>query len=392
MTCLNDSHIQALADGEPFPDATQHAAACARCAGRVRERRQLMAAVEREIGVPVAVPPSLARSVEESFRLTTFAKATVVKKADATRVGSDATRTAGATRLLTHPSRGFRLKAEGKWVYSGLAVAAATIIAVLFIAPAIRKPDATVSASEILAKSASQLSATVTSGVEVLEYELVLDGVPKDMLPDQVDGTYRVWQAIDHNVPGRFRFASYAANGQMIASIAEDPLKKRRVAAFITEGQPYRFEVSLPAHATNMSLPEMQRLHMQASIAMMQANGNQLLETIDGPNGKQYRIEVPSVSGPGTNPVWDLTEARVLIDARDYRVTEFAVRGSFLKQAYSMSYKQISQVVAASVRPDAFDVPPQPGEIVITGEGTTVPTHDIVVLALRELTKLKQGR
>jgi hypothetical protein len=136
----------------------------------------------------------------------------------------------------------------------------------------------------------------------------------------------------------------------------------------------------------------MQRLHMQASITMMQANGNQLLETIDGPNGKQYRIEVPSVSGPGTNPVWDLTEARVLIDARDYRVTEFAVRGSFLKQAYSMSYKQISHVVAASVRPDAFEVPSQPGEIVITGEGTTMPTHDIVVLALRELTKLKQGR
>jgi hypothetical protein len=120
--------------------------------------------------------------------------------------------------------------------------------------------------------------------------------------------------------------------------------------------------------------------------------GNQLLETIEGPNGKQYRIEVPSVSGPGTNPVWDLTEARVLIDAGDYRVTEFAVRGSFLKQAYSMSYKQITHTVTSSVKPDTFDVPSQPGEIVITGEGSTVPTHDIVVLALRELTKLKQGR
>jgi hypothetical protein len=254
----------------------------------VRERRLLMAAVEREIGVPVAVPPSLARSVEESFRL----------EAEARRLGSEATRPAGATRLLTHKARGFRLpwaepgrgQAEGKWIYSGLAVAAATVIAVLFIMPAIRKRDATVSASEILAKSASQLSATVTSGVEVLEYELVLEGVPKDMVPDQVDGTYRVWQAIDHNVPGRFRFASYAPDGRMITSIAEDPLKKRRIAAFISEGQPYRFEVSLPANATNLSLPEMQRLHMQASITMMQANGNQLLETIDGPNGKQYRI------------------------------------------------------------------------------------------------------
>jgi hypothetical protein len=82
----------------------------------------------------------------------------------------------------------------------------------------------------------------------------------------------------------------------------------------------------------------------------------------------------------------------VLIDAGDYRVTEFAVRGSFLKQAYSMSYKQIAHTVTSSVKPDTFDVPSQPGEIVITGEGSTVPTHDIVVLALRELTKLKQGR
>jgi hypothetical protein len=29
---------------------------------------------------------------------------------------------------------------------------------------------------------------------------------------------------------------------------------------------------------------------------------------------------------------------------------------------------------------------------VITGEGTTMPTHDVVVLALRELTKLKQAK
>jgi hypothetical protein len=261
---------------------------------------------------------------------------------------------------------------------------------VLFITPVVRGPDATASASEILAKSASQLSAAVTSGVEMLEYELVLDGVPKEMLPDQVDGTYKVRQAIDHNVPGRLRFASYAPDGRMLTAIAEDPLAKRRVAAFSVEGQPYRFDMSLPAQSPHMSLPDMERLHMQASIAMMQASGNQLLETIDGPNGKLYRIEVPHVTGPGTNPVWDLTEARVLIDARDYRVTEFAVRGSFLKQSYGMSYKLISRVIAASVQADVFTVPSQPGEIVVTGEGTSVPAHDVVVLALRELTKLKQ--
>jgi hypothetical protein len=327
-----------------------------------------MTSIEQSIAAPAAMPVSTSQRVHESLRQ------------------------GGATRL--RESRGLGNQAKGRrgWIYSGLAVAAATLVAVLFITPAIRKPDATVSASEILAKSASQLSVTATSGVEVLEYQLVLDGVPKDMLPDQVDGTYRVWQAIDHNVPGRFRFATFAASGQMLTSIAEDPLEKRRVIAFTSEGQPYRFYVTLPANTTNMSLPDMQRLHMEASITMMQASGNQLLETIDGPNGKLYRIEVPQLTGPGTNPVWDLTEARVLIDARDYRVTEFAVRGTFLKQSYSMSYKLISHVLAASVKADAFVVPSQPGEIVIAGEGTAAPTHDIVVLGLRELTKVKKAQ
>ena len=377
MTCLNDIHIQALADGEGAPEAARHAAGCARCGERVRERIELMGAIRQTIDVPVAVPRGLADSVDGILR----------GRADGTSAQN------GATRLRT--SRGFRLQAEGngRWIY-GLGAVAATVIAVLFVAPMLKSPDAAVSASEILAKSATQLTAAITSGVEVLEYELVLEGVTKDMLPDQVDGTYKVWQAIDHDVPGRFRFASYTADGRMLTSIAEDPLRHRRVMAFTAEGQPYRFDVTLPAAAAsaNMSLPEMQRLHMQATITMMQASGNQLLETVDGAGGRQYRIEVPRVTGPGTNPLWDLTEARVLIDASDYRITEFAVRGSFLKQPYSMSYKLISHVIAASVQADAFVVPPQAGEIVIDGDGTNVPTHDVVVLALRELTKLKQGR
>ena len=91
MTCLNDSHIQALADGESLPEAAQHAAGCAACAARVRERGLLMAAVERELGVPVAMPASLVQSVGDAFRLTTCAEATVVTKAEATRSLSEAT-------------------------------------------------------------------------------------------------------------------------------------------------------------------------------------------------------------------------------------------------------------------------------------------------------------
>jgi hypothetical protein len=381
MTCLNETHIQALADGEGSAEARQHARECADCAARLQARSVLMASIAASIDPPVAMPASLARQVEESFR----------PKAEATRAQ------AGATRLRESPgfrlspaSRGFRLQAEGKWIY-GLGVAAATLIAILFVAPAIRKGDATVSASEILAKSASQLSARVTGGVELLEYQLVLDGVPKEMMPDGADGTYRVQQAIDHDVAGRFRFASFGPDGHMLTSIAEQP-GKGRVMAVNVEGQPYRFEVSLPAKSGGMSLPEMERLHMEASIAMMQAAGNQMVETIDGPHGKLYRIEMPRVSGPGTSPVWDLSEARVMIDARDYRITELSVRGSFLKQAYSLTYTLISHSVVGSVPADTWGVPAVPGQIVISGEGTNVPTHDVVLLSLRELTKLKQGR
>jgi hypothetical protein len=357
---LNDIQIQALADGEADHAATTHAAACARCAERVQERRRLMAAIERSIDVPVPVPIATARRVEESLRH-------------------------GATRLRA---------ADGNrgWLYGGFAVAAATIVAVLFVAPAVKTPDSTVSASEILAKSASQLSARVAGGVELFEYELVLDGVPKEMMPDGADGTYRVQQAIDHNLPGRFRFSTFGPDGGLLTSIAEDPRAGHRVMVFSVDNQPFRFDVSLPATNMGMSLPEMERLHMEASIAMMQASGNQLVETIDGPHGKLYRIAVPRVSGPGTSPVWDLTEARVLIDARDYRVTEFAVSGSFLKQAYGLSYKLLSHSVVSSVPANTFSVPAQPGQIVIAGKGSHVPTHDVVVLSLRELAKLKQGQ
>jgi hypothetical protein len=374
MTCLNDDHIQALADGEGTAEMRAHVEACHHCAARLRSRDALMAEMREVVRPEVPIPAALARDV--NFRLT-----------------AEATDPAGATRLLRENPRGLRLQAEGRrrWIY-GTTVAAATLIAVLFVAPVIRQPDATLSASAILAKSASQLSASVTGGVELLEYELILDGVPKELMPDGADGTYRVRQAIDHTVRGRFRFATYGLDGAILTAIAEDPQSRRRVMSLVADGQPYRFEVSLPAKDAGMSLPEMERLHMEASIGMMQASGNHMVETIDGPHGKLYRIEVPRVAGPGTSPVWDLTEARVLIDAVDYRVTELAVSGSFLKQAYSLSYRLISHSVVGSVPPDTFAVPTRAGEIVINGEGSPLPSHDVVMLSLRELNRLKRGR
>ena len=131
---------------------------------------------------------------------------------------------------------------------------------------------------------------------------------------------------------------------------------------------------------------------MQATIAMMQASGGHMLETIETADGLQYRIEVPKVQAAIVSPVWDLSEARVVIDAKDYRINELSVKGSFLKQPYSVHYRLINQLVAASVSPETFQVPSQPGEILIAGAGSVIPARDAMVLALRELTRLKRSQ
>jgi len=128
---------------------------------------------------------------------------------------------------------------------------------------------------------------------------------------------------------------------------------------------------------------------MEASIAMMRASGQQMLQEATVGGRKQYLIEVPQVSAPNQQAVWDLTQARVVVDAEDYRVTELQVSGTFLKQPYSVSYKLISRVVEPTVDPAMFDVPPQPGEIVIAGEGTANPAADALFGALRELARAK---
>ena len=194
------------------------------------------------------------------------------------------------------------------------AVATATVIAVMFVAPMVKGP-ATVSASEILARSANRLAERVASGVEPLEYELTLDGMTQEMMPDHQNGSYRVKQVIDHETVGHYLVATYDPSGQLLSSILQDPAANRRDVSVRLNDIPYRFEFTLPENLT-LSPPEVERLHMQASVAMMQASGNQQLQVIESGSGRQYRIEVPHVSGGDVRcRVWDLAEAQVVIDA-----------------------------------------------------------------------------
>jgi len=360
MTCLTDALIQAVADDEGAQEARAHVASCERCAERVRERRAGLARIAAALDAPL--PATLERRVERA----------IVSGA------------AGATRL--RPAASPRWRRTG---WSTAAVALATLVAVLVIAPMLRSPT-TVSAAEILAKSADKLAETAKSGIELREYELTLDGVPREMMPDRENGTYRVWQVVDHDTPGRFRYASFAPDGRMLTSIAQDPGAHSRTSLLRIDDQVYRFELTLPPGDTP-SLPEIERLHMQASVMLMQASGQQVMQTVEDAAGKHYRIEVPHVTAGGSaSAVWDLTHALVIIDAGDYRITKFTASGTFLKQPYSLSYKLVNHLLAATVTPDQFDVPSEPGEIVIQGEGTANPATDVLFAAVRELTRLKK--
>lgn len=360
MNCLRTADIQALVDGEATDPVRRHAASCADCSRRVRERERLTASLLGDVSREIELPPAAVHRMSSAL------------------AGSQH----GATRL--RPAAAPR---RHRAFWSASLAAAATLAAIFLVAPMFKGPS-TVSASEILAASASRLQSAAT-GIEVREYELIVDGVPKEMMPDHANGSYRVWQAIDHDVPGRFRFASFDANGQPVSSIAQDPAQGRRVTMMTMEGQAFRFETSLPA-AMPLSLPELERLHMEATIAMMQASGGQLLQVVDTPEGQQYRIEVDQQGHATSSPVWDLTRARVVVDARDYRVMEFSVTGTVLKQPYSLSYRLLQRTQGASLTAEAFEVPKQAGEIAFTGEGSAVPTRDAIVLAFRELARLKQ--
>ena len=369
MKCLSDAQIQAVVDDEADDASRQHVTSCARCAGRASERERLTSTFTSSLNAAVEIPPHVSARVNRALTERTSAGATRV------RPGSDAAPAAWRTA-----------------VWSAGAVMAATAIAIVFIAPLIKEP-ATVSAAEILARSADRLKQTPAAGVEILEYELTLEGVPREMMPDYEDGAYRVTQIVDHDVQGRYLAAAYGAGNEMLWAVAQDPARRQRTLAVRIDGRPYRFDFQLSAGVT-LSPPEMERLHMEACVAMMQASGNQHFDTIDAAAGRQYRIEVPSVTAASTNALWDLSEARALIDANDFHIVELAVRGTFLKQPYSVSYRLLSRALAApgDVPADRFSIPVDGTAIRLKGDGSSIPVRDALVVALRELRMANEAR
>jgi hypothetical protein len=380
MSCLNDSQIQAVADHEAAQDAVAHAESCRRCGERVVEFARRASRLERVVATPAVMPANLAARVRE----TIDGRAHIRHGESSRGYGGQAR---GATRLRYEPdARPFWLRAG----WSTAAVVAAAIVAFVFIIPAIRGPE-TVSAAGILAESANRLSQVPQTGVELREYQLALDGIPRELTRDHPDGMYFIRQTIDHGRPGRFRFTSYIADGRLLSSLAQDPVTRNRVSLMRVDDRYYRFEFVIPPNDVP-SLPEIERLHMEASIKMMQASGQHVLQESVHDGRKQYLVEVPQVSSANAGAVWDLTHARVLVDAEDFRVSEFSASGTFLRQPYTISYKMLTRSVVSSVDPAAFEVPHQAGEVLISGEGTANPAGDALIGALRELAKVKAAQ
>jgi hypothetical protein len=85
----------------------------------------------------------------------------------------------------------------------------------------------------------------------------------------------------------------------------------------------------------------------------------------------------------------ELTRARVVIDATDYRVHEFTAAGSLLGLPFDASIRLLThEINGTDLRPDEWAVPQEPGDVVIEGDGVG-ELNDSMTVVLRELGRLR---
>jgi hypothetical protein len=355
MGCLTDADVQAVADDEATELARTHAAGCDRCRDRVNDRRQLVAQL-----VSLEANDDLRPGFEGRLRAA-------VDSGRAVR---------GATVLRDSPA--------GSWRRAGLvsAVATAAVIAVVVFGalPHLGAPTS-LSAAEILSRSLKTL--TAATGIERLEYELIVTGV--------AEGGHRIEHLIDHEHPTRYRLMEYGSDGLVHSAIAQDPFSGRRSQLVRMDGQ--NFIVTVTTSQPLPSVPQMAQAQMEAVIAMMQATADQKLTVVDTAEGRQYVIEIPAVIPNGSAATLDLYQARAVIDERDFRIREFSASGALLKQPYSLSFRLISRdaLPPSSVSAEEFAIHAAPGDIVLEGEASDEPLSDVLNTALREIGRLKAG-
>jgi hypothetical protein len=356
MRCLTDAELQTVVDHEATEAARAHAASCSGCRGRVEERRRRMA----ELAALMETEGSIPATAETRLRAAVTSGGVV----------------RGATALRgSAPPSSWR---PGAWL-SAVATAAVVALIVFLVLPRFGAPTS-LSAAQILGRSLQTMSAA--RGVELLEYELSIGGLS--------GGPHRIQHLIDREHPARYRFVNYGPDGLPESAISQDPFSARRSELIRVDGRNYI--VRSPARDTLLSLPQMMQAQLEAMITLMQATADQKLTILESTAGRQYLIEIPPVTPKEGAGTFDLYQARALIDARDFRIREFAASGALLKQPYSVTFKLTRELLRqpAEVPPAEFEIPSGPGDVVLEGEGASDPFSDVLFTVLRELGRRRE--
>ena len=356
MRCLTDIEVQAVVDDEASEEHRAHADTCEECRARVRERRGQMETIASLIdadGMPSSTFHSRVRTA-------------IAANAD------PASDVRGSTVLrASRPSAWRRLG-----LVSALATAAIIALFVYGVMPRLGAPM-TLSASEILSRSLQTI--TSGSGVEMLEYEVSLDGM--------VNSPVVIRQMIDRDNPNRYRVASYHADGTIASAISQDPVTQRRTQLFHVDGTNYIVRVN-GIHNPVLSLPQMAQALVETSIGIMQAKSDQQLTVEDGPNGRRYIIDIPPVTPKNPAATLDIFGARAVISGTDFRIQEFEATGSLLKQPFAVSLKLRMQRYLGGATP-SFDIVPEPGDVVLQGAAGDDPLSELMTTVLRELGRVR---
>jgi anti-sigma-K factor RskA len=311
---------------------------------------------------------SLAREMA-SVRLPENARERIAHRLERAHVGA-----AGSTTLRLD-RRSSRRRVG--WLALSAAVAVALIAVVL---PAVDR-RATVSAAEMLGRSQDALSAPV-SGIETITYDLTLDGVLQQLLPEGQAGRFTVEEIVDHDHPGRFRVAKLSADGRLAAGAAEDPVAGTRARYMRVDSRGFLVRFT-DARPLPVSLASARRLALQIVIGLMQTGSGLSLEEADRAGEPTYDIKMSAaaVSGPLV-----LQQARAVIAARDARLLELDASGSVGQQPFAISFRMRTRDVrpASTERPGEFTIAALPDDEVIDARGTAAaPLWDVINQCLR---------
>ena len=354
--CLNEAQIRAVADDEASASERRHVEACDDCRARVDVARRAaheLSSMVANLGAPASLND--ASLLKEHQR-------------------------AGATTLR---DGGFRSNTR-LWLTAG--AVAATILVVVFALPPLDAPRA-ISAAEVLDRSLQTLN--TTTGIELREFDLDLQ-LPR--VASMQNGTYRIEQLVDYDTPGRYRAIRYAPDGTLLDGISEEPAAGRRTVVVSIDGQPFAFRLTT-ASARTPSMRDIERHHIQAVIRLLQATAGQTVQEIDDAGAKRYVVELPPVvADANASGLWELSRARAVIDASDFQILELTAAGSYLGDAFSVTFRLRNRQTwsSAEVSADRFELPVASEALTIEAAGTDDLRRDLLAAALRELARSRR--